>query len=165
MSNIISQNGEFIKISTNTFTRDNYYFIGWNTKENGSGTTYKVGQEIQIVDDITLYAQWVTYVDLGLPSGTLWATCNVGAYTPEGRGEYFAWGETETKDSYSWSNYKWCYGTYDSMNKYFSNYGYATVDNKETLDLEDDAAYVNWGEDWRMPTSEEMEELYSNCYC
>ena len=164
MSNIISQNGEFIKISTNTFTRDNYYFIGWNTKENGSGTTYKVGQEIQIVDDITLYAQWVTYVDLGLPSGTLWATMNVGAYTPEGIGSKFAWGETEPKESYSFSNYKWCYGTYDSMNKYYSNYGFGTFDNKTTLDLEDDAAYVNWGEDWRMPTSEEMKELYSN-YC
>lgn len=164
MLNIVAKYGEVVEVSTNTFTLDNYYFIGWNTKENGSGTTYKVGQEIQIVDDITLYAQWVTYVDLGLPSGTLWATCNVGAYTPEGVGSRFAWGETEPKESYSWSNYKWCYGTSDSMNKYYSNYGFGTFDNKTTLDLEDDAAYVNWGEDWRMPTSEEMKELYSN-YC
>ena len=49
------------------------------------------------------------YVDLGLPSGTLWATCNVGANAPEECGYYFAWGETEFKDSYSWSNYKYCY--------------------------------------------------------
>ncbi len=103
------------------------------------------------------------YVDLGLPSGTLWATCNVGANSPEEYGDYFAWGETEPKEVYTWENYKWCNGTFDSMIKYciFSKFG--TVDNKTVLDLDDDAAYVNWGVSWRMPSWDQMEELRAEC--
>ncbi len=97
------------------------------------------------------------YVDLGLPSGTLWATCNIGASSPEEYGDYFAWGETEPKDYYDWSTYKWCNGSMDSMTKY------CTGDNKTELDPEDDAAYVNWGSSWRMPTSEQQQELTLNC--
>ncbi len=96
-------------------------------------------------------------VDLGLPSGTKWANMNVGATFPEDYGDYFAWGETEPKDSYTWSTYKWCNGTSSSMTKY------CAVDNKTILDQEDDAAYVNWGRDWRMPTNEEQKELIDNC--
>ena len=67
------------------------------------------------------------YVDLGLPSGTLWATCNVGANSPEQYGDYFAWGETAPKEVYTWETYKWCNGTWDSLTKYnFQNY-YGTV--------------------------------------
>ena len=106
------------------------------------------------------------WVDLGLPSGTLWATCNVGANSPEEYGDYFAWGETEPKDYYDWSNYKWCNGSYTTMTKYCtkSKYGYnGFVDNKSELDPEDDAAYVNWGPSWRMPTIEQLHELVENC--
>ena len=106
------------------------------------------------------------WVDLGLPSGTLWATCNVGATTPEECGEYFAWGETEPKDNYDLSNYKWCNGSENTMTKYCtkSSYGYnGFVDNKTELDPEDDAAYVNWGPSWRMPTSEQLQEMVDNC--
>ena len=106
------------------------------------------------------------YVDLGLPSGTLWATCNVGADTPEGYGDYFAWGETEPKDEYSWANYKWCEGTWNTMTKYCYNsqFGYnGFVDEKTELDPEDDAAYVNWGSSWLMPTFEQQQELIDNC--
>ena len=106
------------------------------------------------------------YVDLGLPSGTLWATCNVGASAPEEYGDYFAWGETEPKDYYRWSTYKWCNGSYTTMTKYCNNssYGYnGFVDNKTELDPEDDAAYVNWGPSWRMPTTEQLQELYEKC--
>lgn len=106
------------------------------------------------------------YVDLGLPSGTLWATRNIGASTPGGGGNYFAWGETEPKNSYDWYNYKWCNGSYNKLTKYCDNisYGYnGFVDNKTVLDPEDDAAYVNWGPEWRMPTSYQMEELYDRC--
>ena len=60
------------------------------------------------------------YVDLGLPSGLLWATCNVGATKPEERGDYFAWGETTPKETYSWDNYKWCKGTGTTFTKYCS---------------------------------------------
>ena len=98
------------------------------------------------------------WVDLGLPSGTLWATRNVGASSPEDYGDYFAWGETEPKDYYDWSTYKWCNGSDDSMTKY-----YPFIDGKTELDPEDDAAYVNWGPSWRMPTTEQQKELCEKC--
>ncbi len=106
------------------------------------------------------------YVDLGLPSGTLWATCNVGASSPEEYGDYFAWGETEPKNYYDWSTYKWCNGTYTTLTKYCidSANGYnGFVDNKTELDPEDDAAYVNWGENWRVPTIVQQKELINYC--
>ncbi len=106
------------------------------------------------------------WVDLGLPSGTLWATCNVGASNPEELGSYFAWGETATKDFYDWSTYKWCNNNYMKMTKYctVSNYGNdGFVDNKTELDFEDDAAYVNWGPSWRIPSYEQFEELCTSC--
>ena len=105
------------------------------------------------------------YVDLGLPSGLLWATCNVGADTPEGYGSYFAWGETEPKDYYDWNTYQHCNGDYDQLTKYCSNasYGYnGFTDGLTVLLPEDDAATANWGEGWRMPTKEEWEELRDN---
>ena len=101
------------------------------------------------------------YVDLGLPSGTLWATCNVGASKPEEYGDYFAWGETEPKEIYSFSTYKWCNGSYDTRTKYCTDSEYGIVDNKTVLDPEDDAATVNWGSSWCMPSIKKIEELYS----
>jgi hypothetical protein len=108
------------------------------------------------------------YVDLGLPSGTLWATCNVGASSPEESGDFYAWGETVTKDSYTWSTYKWCDGddcdyTNQTLTKYCDRGGYGIIDGKITLELEDDAAHVNWGGDWHIPTQEQFQELMDNC--
>ncbi|MCQ2315083.1 MAG: hypothetical protein MJZ85_00135 [Bacteroidales bacterium] len=74
------------------------------------------------------------YVDLGLPSGTLWATCNVGADKPEDYGGYFAWGETKKKTEYSWNPYKWCNGSYNTLTKYCTHSDCGTVDNKTVLD-------------------------------
>ena len=105
----------------------------------------------------------VNAVDLGLPSGTLWADRNVGADSPEAYGDYFAWGETEPKDYYYWDSYKWCNGSERTQTKYCTDRYYGTVDNKTTLDLEDDAAYVNMGSEWRMPTTTELQELIDNC--
>ena len=105
------------------------------------------------------------YVDLGLPSGLLWATCNVGADNPEDYGDYFAWGETQPKDYYDWSTYQYCNGDYNTLTMYCNNssYGYnGFTDNLTTLLPEDDAATANWGSDWRMPTKEEWQELYQN---
>ena len=102
-------------------------------------------------------------VDLGLPSGTLWADRNVGADSPEDYGDYFAWGETKPKSTYNLSTYKWCRGSEDTMTKYCDNSSYGTVDNKTVLDLEDDAAYVNMGTEWRMPTYDEQKELRNKC--
>ena len=101
------------------------------------------------------------YVDLGL--SVKWATCNVGATKPEEYGNYYAWGETEPKTTYSWSTYKWCNGSDDTLTKYNTNGGFGTVDNKTLLDLSDDAARANWGGAWRMPTDEEWKELRNNC--
>ena len=104
------------------------------------------------------------WVDLGLPSGTLWATCNIGANGPEEYGDYFAWGETEPKTTYDWSTYKYCKGTDDTMTKYCTNSSYGTVDNKIELEPSDDAATVNWGSDWQMPSLEQLKELYNSSY-
>ncbi len=102
------------------------------------------------------------YVDLGL--SVKWATCNVGAENPEDNGNYYAWGETETRESY-FLDYKFWEGSYPNATiiKYNTDEKLGDVDNKSTLDLADDAAYVNWGGKWRMPTKVEMEELVNNC--
>lgn len=106
------------------------------------------------------------WVDLGLPSGTLWATCNVGANSPEEFGDYFAWGETFSKDYYDWSTYKWCIGGLGTITKYCydDNSGYNVfIDFKAELDPEDDVAYVHWGPSWRMPSYEQQKELAEHC--
>ena len=97
------------------------------------------------------------WVDLGLPSGLKWATCNVGATFPEEYGDYFAWGETTTKETYEWSTYTL---TTDGGTTFIK---YNTTDGKTTLDLTDDAARANWGGAWRMPTDAEWQELIDNC--
>lgn len=115
------------------------------------------------------------YVDLGLTSGTLWATCNVGALRPKDTGLYFAWGDTtgygtDVSDGYlfNWENYKW--GEVAGENTYFTKYcsdssrgkdGF--TDDKTELDPEDDAASVNWGRQWRTPTYEQLTELKEEC--
>jgi hypothetical protein len=107
------------------------------------------------------------YVDLGLPSGILWAICNVGADVPEDCGDYFAWGETVPKDIYDWKSYK--YGNFINEQYEFTKYCTDSVyglngfvDNLILLEPSDDAAKANWGADWRMPTIDEWEELYLN---
>ncbi|MBQ7946501.1 MAG: InlB B-repeat-containing protein, partial [Bacteroidales bacterium] len=165
-------------LAANTFTRDGYVFTGWNTNADGSGNSYTNKQSITLTQDITLYAQWEViatpgyengyeWVDLGLPSGLKWATCNVGATTPQGYGDYFAWGETSPKSNYTWETYKFrTSGDNDDnvkFNKYNTSSNHGTVDNKTTLDLSDDAARANWGGKWRMPTEAEQEELRNNC--
>lgn len=125
--------------------------------------------------------QEVEYVDLGLPSGLKWATCNIGAKSPEEYGDYYAWGETETKDIYSKDTYKF-YKTetvseggfdieYSGYTKYIpqnkaDQYGFrGFYDNKTVLDIEDDVAHVKLGGKWRMPTKAEFTELINNCQC
>jgi len=113
-------------------------------------------------------------VDLGL--SVKWATMNVGATEVAGSkknshtgkldcyGEYYAWGETSPKDTYNFSTYTLCEGTYNTMTKYCNLNVYGHVDNKYTLEPSDDAALANWGGTWRMPTSDEQKELVDNCY-
>ena len=103
------------------------------------------------------------YVDLGLPSGLMWATCNVGADAPENCGGYYAWGEIEEKNDYSWNTYKYYDNNYATVTKYCLHERYGIVDGKETLEAEDDVANVKWGAIWRIPTCEEQKELCKEC--
>ncbi|MBR5323957.1 MAG: hypothetical protein IKV14_03955 [Muribaculaceae bacterium] len=151
--------------------KNGYSFVNWTV--NG----VEVSKENPFTTTITQNTQYIAnfvendpyngheYVDLGLPSGLKWATCNVGATTPEGYGDYFAWGETSPKTTCSWSTYKYCNGSLTSMTKYCTNSYYGTVDNKTTLELADDAAHVNWGGNWRMPTKAEQDELRDTNNC
>ena len=88
---------------------------------------------------------------------------NIGATAPEEYGDYFAWGEVTPKESYTWTTYKWCNGNWDSMTKYGVKSSFGVVDNKTELDPEDDAATMNWGSEWCMPTKEQQDELRNNC--
>ena len=101
-------------------------------------------------------------VDLGL--SVKWASYNIGATKPEEYGDYFAWGEVVPKESYDWDTYK--FGASNQLTKYCSDSEYGKdgfKDDKTVLDPEDDAAVVNWGGSWRMPTDEEMTELREQC--
>ena len=92
-------------------------------------------------------------IDLGLPSGTKWAAYNVGALAPEEPGGYYAWGETEEKSNYNWSNYTFCEGTEESCYSIGDNICFSQYD----------VAQKKWGGTWRMPTFKEFRELYNNC--
>ena len=138
-----------------------------------SGTTYYYRTYVKLLDEVYYSAvNSITtmegekpnnkvinghkFIDLGLPSGLLWAETNVGASSYFDDGDYFAWGETETKSSYSWDTYKWK-SSGSSLSKYNSE------DGKTTLDAEDDVATVQWGEGCRMPSRAEFQELYDKC--
>ncbi len=92
-------------------------------------------------------------VDLGLPSGTRWASCNVGASYPEDVGGKYAWGETGEKSVYDWSTYMHCNGTAATC----LNIG------SDISGTKFDVAHVKWGDNWRMPTKDEISELINNC--
>ena len=106
-------------------------------------------------------------MDLGLPSGLLWASCNVGAEKPEDFGLYFAWGETEgyegitDEKKFSWADYKLCDGSMYTLTKYNNNSSRGTVDNLTTLEQVDDAAYQS-DKTCRMPTNTDLQELVDN---
>lgn len=112
------------------------------------------------------------YIDLGLPSGTLWAACNVGANTPEGYGDYFAWGEIQYKTRYDWATYKYSKTKKRLfkevevlLTKYCrqAEYGYEGFTDRLTeLQASDDAAVANWGNGWRTPPMDQWDELLEN---
>ena len=190
--------GEQQALTRNAFSREDYSFSKWNTMQDCSGTSYTDGQTITVSSEMILYAQWAAndsqgsgsqggssqggsnipangqlngheWVNLGLPSGTLWATCNIGATNPEDYGDYFAWGETTPKETYNWDSYRYCYNYNGTF--YFTKYCYSPymgypehfTDSLATLEASDDAATVNWGTGWRTPTWLDFEELIYNC--
>lgn len=170
-----TQDGDVLYGTKVTFTatqNQGYSFVNWTV--NGEEVSTENPYTATITEDIEIQANFEetkgienghNWVDLGLPSGLKWATCNVGANFPEEYGDYFAWGETQSKSTYNWSTYKYCNGDEYSMTKYCTILTYGTVDNKITLDLEDDAAHVNWGGNWRMPTRAEQDELRNTSNC
>lgn len=108
------------------------------------------------------------FVDLGLPSGTLWAKMNIGASSPEEAGEYFAWGETSgyhdsSERNFSKEEYVYYDKTYDRFTKYCSTAESGKIDNKTELESIDDAATANWGANWQMPSNEQIIELQKYC--
>ena len=124
---------------------------------NEKGVYY--GRAIQFTTLARTFHEGHEYIDLGL--SVMWATANLGESLPEKSGDYYAWGETKTKADYSWSTY--LHGNSKDLSKYNSNAANGNVDNKIMLDKMDDAANVVWGGEWRMPTSNEMDELYKHC--
>ena len=141
--------------NTDTTTSDKYMYV--NTTD-GKVDKYNIKDVIEVTYDNVSISGTVCgyeYVDLGLPSGMLWATYNVGADSLDEVGDYFAWGETEPKTDYSWNTYKW--GTKDSLTKYNN------IDSLTVLKAEDDAATANWGRAWRTPTMDELYELKDGC--
>ncbi len=101
------------------------------------------------------------YVDLGL--SVKWATCNVGAETPEQLGYYYAWGEVQNKTEYTWGRYRYCEGSYLTLTKYCDVSGYGQKDDRTVLGIADDVAAINWKGGWRMPTIDEFQELMDSC--
>lgn len=136
------------------FARGNAYYM----EVNWDGST------LYFTNDFCPDGNHPHVIDLGLPSGTKWACCNVGANSPSERGDYFAWGETSPKTAFGEYNYKWYIAGDDHrITKYCSNSDYGTVDNIIGLEPEDDAAYVNWGPEWRTPGTAQIYELLENC--
>ena len=132
-----------------------------------SNNTSTITQPVQQPQQPTITKEEHEWVDLGLPSGTLWATCNVGASSPEEYGDYFAWGEISKKSKYDWVAYKYCnngdsrkISKYCTMNTYGNN-GYA--DSRIMLERYDDAANQSWGNEWCIPTKKQWLELHNKC--
>ena len=145
---------------------EKYNFVGWFIGDSNEPVSTDATYTFTVEENVALFAKFESeygyeYVDLGL--SVKWATFNVGATKPEEFGGYYAWGETEEKENYDWSTYKWCNGGYGTMTKYCIDNSYGTVDNKTVLDPEDDVATVKWGGDWRMPTKAEQDELRNKC--
>ena len=146
-----------------------YIFANWT--ENGNLISTNPEYSFTVLGDHSLVANFFCrYVDLGLPSGRLWATCNVGAESPEDYGDYYAWGETGTKYYlYEWSNYQYSYHTATwgnpMLTKYCTIASYGAngfVDNLTALQSGDDVATTEWGTPWHIPTKEDWIELINN---
>ena len=146
--------GSFTSYLTNLKANTTYYVRAYATNEKG--TIY--GEEVSFKTESTTGSiNGYDWVDLGLPSGLKWATHNVGASSPEEYGDYFAWGETETKEEYTEENSL----TYGLSISDLQEQGY--IDGSGNLTSSHDAASANWGGSWRMPTEAEYRELVDNC--
>lgn len=160
--NIEQKNRELSNLSETIAKQDIYLN---NLKDEKDCLISKLRTAEQTLKDLKEQYKF-PYIDLGLPSGTLWATCNIGADNPWDYGDYFAWGEIKIKDSFSWYSYKYAYGAPDKLWKYCSREKKGNLcftDMLRELVDTDDAAIVNVGEEWRIPTSYDFQELIDNC--
>ena len=146
-----SGTGSYTSNLSNLAYQTTYYVRAYATNEKG--TSYGEQKSFTTLDKYNGHE----YVDLGLPSGLLWATCSVGATSPEEYGNYYAWGETTTKSTYEESNCP----NYKLGISQLQSQGY--IDGEGNLTPQYDAAAANWGGPWRMPTKTELEELINNC--
>lgn len=148
--------GTFIGSLTSLEEGTTYYVRAYAVNE--TGTYY--GKSLQFTTFARTFHEGYEYVDLGL--SVKWATCNVGAGNPAMLGDYFAFGEVEPKTNYTWDTYKWCTSennTLIALTKYYKSITGSPI----KLSVEDDAARANWGGEWRMPTSSEIDELHKYC--
>ena len=121
------------------------------------------GNDISGVIDFENPHQGHEWVDLGL--SVLWASCNVGADSPEKTGGFYPWGDPRTQSdyAYAWAGYKYYEAANDALGKYNLSTYFGNVDNKTSLDASDDVASTLWGGSWRMPSRSEIEDLVSSC--
>ena len=141
---VVLPNTEVIVIAT---PNEDCNFVGWFVDDEENSLSTNAEYSFTVTEDIVITAKFansIKAVDLGLPSGIKWANMNVGAANPEEFGGYYAWGELEEKEDYSWSTYN---GSKGSSN----------------LDLEHDVAHKEMGDRWRIPTYAEQRELCENC--
>lgn len=115
--------------------------------------------EVSASCEVSIYD--IHIVDLGL--SVKWADMNLGAFTETDAGDFFAWGEATSKDTFNWNNYKWGTSRSGPFERYNTSSAYGRVDDRTVLLPEDDAATAFWGAGWRMPTFDEMEELRKSC--
>lgn len=173
-------------VETTTIMSDNSYEITIDNLEPKTKYYYRAfatkNQILVLAKDVKTFTTDEVKgeaIDLGL--SVKWATCNVGTTVPEGYGDFFAWGETEPhyaeghsqddpckvwrkgKEGYTFVYYKWCTPTSSLATKYNNGTSGPGIDNKTVLEASDDAATVNWGRPWRMPTLDEFEELIDKC--
>ena len=148
-----------------------YEFVGWFVGNSEKPVSTSAVYTFAVSKNVELVAKFKTpfnpngydYVDLGLPSGLKWAAYNVGATKPEEYGCYYAWGETEEKSHYGWDTYSLCSSGENTLTKYCAENYYGAADDRKTLERSNDVAQVKWGGSWRMPTTEELQELSSKC--
>lgn len=166
---LVDSKDKFLKLDYLPFFYHKYGItsLGWKSVTlTPTNTTDGSGNNSGSGENTTGSTGGHAWVDLGLPSGTKWATCNVGANKPEEYGNYYAWGETTTKSDYCWRTYK--YGNdLDELTKYCDNSSYGLngfIDNKKELVPSDDAATVNWGSNWQMPSLDQIKELINSKY-
>ena len=164
LRHLVLPSSSSITVSANAFkTNYTFLYVPANLvdmyKVRTNWTDYS--DRIMPISDYPIEWNMGEAVDLGL--SVKWASYNVGASIPEEYGEYYDWGEIDTKWLYNWYGYKWGNGDEMALTKYNTKSDYGVVDNKTTLDPEDDVAHLYWGGTWRMPTMMEFEELVNNC--